>query len=75
MTHITDTSALLPTIEAFLTRTGMSPSRFGELSVNDRAFVADLRKGDRELKPSTIKGVLKWMEGYDAGRADGVKAA
>lgn len=56
-------------IEDFLIRTDMAVGRFGELACNDRGFVADLRAGKREFKPSTIEKVEKWMAGFDFGAA------
>jgi hypothetical protein len=38
---------LLPRIETFLTRVGLSPTRFGRLVVHDPRFVFDLRAGRR----------------------------
>lgn len=54
-------------IEAFLRRTGLAPSRFGECVCGDRNFVRDLRNGKREFKRSTIEKVVQWMRGFDAG--------
>lgn len=57
-------------VEGFLVATGMSPSKFGELVANDKAFVADLRGGKREFKASTQDKVSKWMDGYETALAD-----
>ena len=60
MAHIEEFSAR---IDAFLSRSGLSASKFGVLSCNDGAFVFDLRAG-REPKMSTIKKVDKFMVDY-----------
>ena len=38
---------LLPRIEAFLARVGVSPTRFGRTVLHDPRFVSDLRAGRR----------------------------
>ena len=38
---------ILPEIEVFLARYGMSASRLGQLAVNDKNLVKQLRKGRR----------------------------
>lgn len=43
--HQSTHAQFLAEIEAFLARTGMSATRFGEDSVNDRKLVANLRAG------------------------------
>lgn len=48
-------------VEAFLAQTGMKPSPFGWSACRDRSFVADLREGKREFKPSTIRKVDEFM--------------
>lgn len=58
---------LLDKIDAFVARTHIAASDFGELACNDRRFVSDLRAGERELRRSTIEKVEKWMAGFDAG--------
>lgn len=52
-------------IESFLERTGMAPSRLGDLACNDSAFVIDLRAG-REPRFSTMKKVDAFMTEYGA---------
>lgn len=42
---MTQAEAFLAEIDAFLLRTGMSPSAFGRAAINDPNFVGDLRKG------------------------------
>lgn len=68
MTHMSD-EQFRAQVEAFLARTKLSASRFGELACGDRNFVSDLREGNREFKPSTIKQALKWISGFDTGAA------
>jgi hypothetical protein len=48
-------------VEAFLAETGMSIAAFGDLAVNDRSFVSDLRDGNREPRLSTIERVDRFM--------------
>ena len=38
---------LLQNVEAYLTRAGLSPTRFGRIVVHDPRFVFDLRAGRR----------------------------
>lgn len=52
-------------VEAFLTRTGMAPSRFGRDLLNDPGFVYRLRNGS-ECRPSTIDRVRAEMVTADA---------
>lgn len=52
-------------VEAFLARTSMSQSRFGQLACHDRAFVTDLRRG-REPKPSTVTKVREFMREHES---------
>ncbi len=47
-------------VEAFLKRTGMTPSRLGRQAVRDNRLVAQLRQG-RELRTSTTVRLLKYM--------------
>lgn len=54
------------TVEAFLARTGMSIGKFGDLACNDRNFVSDMRKGQREFKYSTMRKVEAFMAGWDS---------
>jgi hypothetical protein len=51
-------------VETFLAETGMAVSRFGRLACGDGDFIADLRKGAREFRPSTIRKVEKFMSDY-----------
>lgn len=50
-------------IDAFLERTGMAPSRFGQASCGDPNFVSDLRVG-REPRLATIRKVDAFMDAY-----------
>lgn len=52
-------------VEDFLARTGMSISKFGDLACNDRNFVADMRRGQRECRFSTIRKVEAFMAEWD----------
>lgn len=51
-------------ISAFLRRTGMSPSEFGERAVGDRSFWGDLRRG-RSPRLATVDRVLAFMADWD----------
>lgn len=58
MTH------LLTDIEAFCKRHDMKPSRFGELALNDKPFVFQLRD-NRRVWPETESKVRDWMASYE----------
>lgn len=49
-------------VEAFLARTKMQPTKFGEAAVSDPNFVFDLRKG-RSARADTIDRVRGFMNG------------
>lgn len=53
----------LQTIEDFLTKTGMAPTAFGILAINNPALVFDLRNG-RECREETQNKVLNFIENY-----------
>ena len=52
---------------AFLRRTRMSASEFGERAVGDRKFVGDVRRG-RSPRLATVERVLAFMEAYEQSR-------
>ncbi|MDZ7894256.1 MAG: hypothetical protein U5M50_04390 [Sphingobium sp.] len=54
---------LLRTIEIFLARTGMPPTRFGRNAVRDPRLVLDMRNG-REARDATRRRVLRYIETY-----------
>lgn len=54
-------------VTAFLRRTRLSPSEFGERAVGDRKFVGDVRRG-RSPRLATADRVLAFMEGYGRSR-------
>jgi 2,4-dienoyl-CoA reductase-like NADH-dependent reductase (Old Yellow Enzyme family) len=56
--------SLLRTIETFLRRTGMAPTRFGRDAMRDPRLVFDLRKG-REPNRRTIRRLEHFMNIYD----------
>ena len=58
---------LLSTIERYLRRTGMKPTRFGREAIGDPRFVPDLRRG-REPRPRTIARAVAYMAQQDAER-------
>lgn len=49
-------------VEAFLTLTGMSPSRFGREVVSNPSFVFGLRKAAGSPRPKTVDKVREWMK-------------
>lgn len=56
-------SDLLTDILAFCTKHGLSETRFGELALNDKPFVSQLRDG-RDMRLSTVQRVRDFMEEY-----------
>ena len=60
-------------VEAFLKRTGMAASRFGDEACKDSAFVIDLRAG-REPRFSMIRRVRGYIERYGAETAAKLEA-
>jgi len=56
-------SDLISQIEQFLTASGMSEWQFGELVLNDRHFLRQLRAG-RDLRVSTLARVQTFMDEY-----------
>jgi len=58
----------LSSIEAFLRRTGMPPTRFGRDAVRDPRFVFDLRNG-REPGDRTRRRVEHFMNIHGGGAA------
>lgn len=54
---------LLEDIEAFLTTHNMVPTTFGDLSLNDRHFVRQVRAG-RRVWPETEAKVRRFMATY-----------
>ena len=51
-------------VTAFLRRTGLSASEFGERAVGDRKFVGDVRRG-RSPRLATVDRVLAFMGAYE----------
>ena len=51
---------LVAMIEAHMQRTGIAPSRFGELAAGDPNLVRDLKNG-RELRRRTVSRVMEFM--------------
>ncbi|MCK1520201.1 hypothetical protein [Bradyrhizobium sp. 17] len=56
--------SLMAEIDAFRSRTGMSATAFGTLSLNDPKFVSDLNKG-RTPSLSTLDKVKAFMQAND----------
>lgn len=54
---------LLNQIEAFRAKHGLSDWQFGELAINDKHFVRQLRAG-RDVRMSTVKRVQSFMASY-----------
>lgn len=55
-------------VAAFLRRTRMSPSEFGERAIGDRKFLGDVRRG-RSPRLATADRVLAFMAAWDHARA------
>jgi aspartate carbamoyltransferase catalytic subunit len=60
---------LLHEIEQFCLRHGMSETRFGELALNDKPFVSQLKAG-RDLRGSTAERLRLFMAEYTLSQAD-----
>jgi hypothetical protein len=56
-----DQRALLHRIESFLAQTGMAPTTFGKLTVNDGHLVKAMREG-RDLRGSTFNRLVNFIE-------------
>lgn len=56
-------ASLLPDIEAFCEAHQMKPTRFGELALNDKPFIEQLRNG-RRCWPETEAKVRRFMATY-----------
>ena len=54
-------------VEKFLRRTGMPPTKFGRLAVNDPRFVLDLRMG-REPRSHTATRVINFITAQEHGQ-------
>lgn len=55
---------LLADIEAFRDRTGLNPTKFGLLAVNDGNFIRAIRTGVRTPSLATIDRVRQFMKEY-----------
>lgn len=55
-------------IDAFLERTGLTPTTLGRLAVNDLSFVQRLRDG-ADIRASTIDRLRAFMANYEAKSA------
>lgn len=53
--------AVLRNIQKFLNRSGMPPTKFGRLAVNDPRLVGDLRNG-REPGPRMVRRIEAFLE-------------
>ena len=60
---------LLHEIEQFCLRHGMSETRFGELALNDKPFVSQLKAG-RDLRGSTAERLRLFMAEYTLSQTD-----
>ena len=58
---------LIRSIEKFLSRHAMPPTKFGRLAAQDPRFVLDLRQG-REPRGVTEARIEGFMSGFDAAR-------
>ena len=59
---------LLSDIEKFTAKNGLSEWQFGELALNDRHFIRQLREG-RDLRMSTVDRVKSFMRSYRPAKA------
>jgi hypothetical protein len=64
----------LAEIDAFLARTGMSPSALGRAALNDPSFVRDIRSG-RSPRLAIIARVDKFMRAHADDRAQQQRGA
>lgn len=60
-------SKLLSDIERFMERTGVAPTRFGQLAIGDRHLVRTMRSG-RRVWPETEAKIRQFMRGYGRPR-------
>lgn len=58
---------ILSEIEAYLRRTGLNQSDFGELAMGNRSFVARLRKGTN-VGIGSIERAQRWMDEHPHGQ-------
>lgn len=65
---IRENEPLLQEISRFCERNGLSPTRFGEAALNDKALVRNLRDG-RQLLPGTMHRIRSFMAQTEAGSA------
>ena len=65
---------LITQIEAFSTKHGLSEWQFGELVMNDRHFIRQLRTG-RDLRMSTVERVKTFLDTYPEAQPVRGKAA
>jgi hypothetical protein len=65
---------LLTSVERYLRRTSVAPSRFGRDVAGDPRFVFDLRRG-REPRPATAARVLAFIAGHESVRIQPVSNA
>lgn len=56
-------SVLLSEIEAFCSFHELSEWQFGEMAMNDRHFIRQLREG-RDVRVSTVERVRQFIAGY-----------
>lgn len=73
MTIITD-HELLERIEAFLDRSGLSPTRFGLEAMSEGGLVASLHRG-RSLSLKNVNKVLRFIAEQDAAAVHGAASS
>ncbi len=56
---------LLRTIETYLRKSGMRPTRFGRLVARDPRLVFDMRQG-RDPRPTLARRIEAWIAEQDA---------
>ncbi|WP_215754231.1 hypothetical protein [Acetobacter sp. P5B1] len=57
---VREADPILPAVEAFIAREGISPTSFGKSAINDPGLVHGLRKG-RELRKRTRDRVFAFL--------------
>lgn len=62
---MTELEAFRQSVDTFIERTGMTPTKFGEAFANDPSFVFELKNG-REPRTATRQRILDAMSAVEA---------
>lgn len=65
---MSDLEKFKASVEAYLEKHGMTPTRFGREAANDPSFVFQLREG-RELRTATRERVVAYMKANSRRRS------